>query len=157
IVIPHWAYYDFTGTGVFDAAIASQQTGPESSPPAVASSTLTYSSATRTTATATTTRLIETSPATPLPSGPNPSSSGSSNTGAIVGGVVGGVLGLAVLALIVVVLARKSKQSPQKDEQHVSGGYNPPATAQPTAPMSQYRPGISHPGTPGPEKPYEPR
>ncbi|KAG9101179.1 hypothetical protein FS749_009641 [Ceratobasidium sp. UAMH 11750] len=152
--IPHWAYYDFTGMNIFNAVTASQQTGPESSPPAVASSTPAYSSVVGTPSIPT---------ATPLPAGSKSNSSGN-NTGAIVGGVVGGVLGLAVLVFIAVVLVRKSKQSPPKNESQNQNGYNYPAPvpAQPNSAspmMGQYQPGMPHPGlaTPGPEKPYDPR
>ncbi|KAG8770107.1 hypothetical protein FRC12_004518 [Ceratobasidium sp. 428] len=156
-VIPHWAYYDFTGTGVFDAIIASQQTGPESSPPAVASSTRGHVSVVETATAIATTRLPASPSATPLPSVPK-SNSSSNNIGAIVGGAVGGVLGLAVLILVVVIRTRQSKQSSSKNERYASGGYRHPMAAQPTsaAPMSQYKPDILHPGTPGPDKSNDP-
>ncbi|KAG8690186.1 hypothetical protein FRC09_012095, partial [Ceratobasidium sp. 395] len=156
-VIPHWAYYDFTGTGVFDAIIASQQTGPESSPPAVASSTRGHVSVVETVTAIATTRSPASPRVTPLPSAPK-SNSSSNNIGAIVGGAVGGVLGLAVLILVVVIRTRQSKQSSSKNERCASGGYRHPMAAQPTsaAPMSQYKSDIPHPGTPGPDKPNDP-
>ncbi|CAE6427089.1 unnamed protein product [Rhizoctonia solani] len=106
VLIPHWAYYDFTLSGVFNAVIASQQTGPESS--AVGAATPTGSSASATGASATTTNgVLVTS--TVIPNDDNKKSS--SNTGAIVGGVVGGIVGIALIAGIGFIVIRKNKQN----------------------------------------------
>ncbi|KAG8744914.1 hypothetical protein FRC10_009284 [Ceratobasidium sp. 414] len=153
VAIPHWAYYDFTGINIFNAA-----TGPESSPAAIASSTPAYSSVGFTAS-----YSVAVPSATPLPSGPKSNSSGN-NTGAIVGGIVGGVLGVAVLVLIAVMLVRKSKQSPAKIEpqNQDNHSYPTPVPVQPNSAspmMGQYQPGMPHPGlaSPGPDqKPYDP-
>ncbi|QRV91318.1 transmembrane protein [Ceratobasidium sp. AG-Ba] len=153
IAVPHWAYYDFTGTGVFNTAIAQQQSGPESSAPATATFTSTLSSAG-----GATTRGIETPSASSNPSRPG----SSNNTVAIVGGVVGGVIGLALLGLVAFLVTHKSEKSPPKDAQYVQGGYDPSAAPQnPGTPsMGQYQPGMHHPGLMSPagmeSKPYDP-
>ncbi|CAE6476969.1 unnamed protein product [Rhizoctonia solani] len=99
VTVPNWAYYDYVTTGVFNLAIASQQSGPESTAPPGPSSTATSVVATAT----------STSTSTSIPVSNN-NSGGGSNTGAIVGGVVGGVLGIALVALIAFIVVRKNKQ-----------------------------------------------
>ncbi|QRW19269.1 Cell-membrane associated Mucin15 [Rhizoctonia solani] len=137
--VPHWAYYDFTLSGVFNAVIASQQTGPESS--AVASATSTVH---------------------PL----RESQSSGSNTGAIVGGVVGGIVGIALIAVIAFIVVRKNKQNQNTgtEGQYNQGQYNPQVGHQPSsgAPMmGQYQSVTQHSGMSpivGSEhKPYDPR
>ncbi|QRW05388.1 transmembrane protein [Ceratobasidium sp. AG-Ba] len=153
IAVPHWAYYDFTGTGVFNTAVAQQQSGPESSTPATATFTSTFSSAS-----GATTRHIETPSATSNSS----RSSSSNNTGAIVGGVVGGIIGLALLGLVAFLAAHKSEKSSSNDAQYVQGDYNPSAAPQnPGIPlMSRYQSGMHHPSLMSPagmeSKPYDP-
>ncbi|KAF8609350.1 hypothetical protein BDV93DRAFT_141356 [Ceratobasidium sp. AG-I] len=148
ISVPSWAYYDFTGTGVFNAGIAQQQTGPESSAVASATSTSPATSV----ASGASTRLVETVTATALPV---KNTASGSNTGAIAGGVVGGVLGLGLIALIAFVLVRKGKKAKTDGNvgQYAQGGYNPAVGGQPNsaAPMmGQYQPGVQHPGMPSP-------
>ncbi|CAE6365797.1 unnamed protein product [Rhizoctonia solani] len=99
VSVPSWAYYDFTTTGFFDARIASQQSGSESSA-IIASATSTPDSTAASTGTGSST------------STPNPiatTSHSTSNTGAIIGGVVGGILGIGLICLIALVLLRKRK------------------------------------------------
>ncbi|KDN50128.1 hypothetical protein RSAG8_01464, partial [Rhizoctonia solani AG-8 WAC10335] len=146
VSVPHWAYYDFTLSGVFNAVVASQQTGPESS--AVAAATPTGSSASSASTTGAT-RTTNTVAATGA-NGPNGngSKSSSSNTGAIVGGVVGGIVGIALIAVIAFIVARKDKQNknPAAESQYDQGHYVPSMGPQPGtgAPMmGQYQqPGI---------------
>ncbi|KAJ1311387.1 hypothetical protein OPQ81_009879 [Rhizoctonia solani] len=158
VLVPNWAYYDFTVSGVFNAVIASQQTGPESS--AVAA-TPTGSSASTTGAPRTTTTTAATS--TSVTSGGD-SKSGGSNTGAIVGGVVGGVLGIALIAVIAFIVLRKNKQNKNTGapSQYDQGQYTPSMGPQPGSGvpmMGQYHPvqqsAASH--VAGSEyKPYDP-
>ncbi|CAE6521301.1 unnamed protein product [Rhizoctonia solani] len=157
VQVPHWAYYDFTASGVFNAVIASQQTGAESS--AVAA-TPTGSSASATGAPATTTAGEATSTGVP---GGNNSKSGGSNTGAIVGGVVGGILGIALIGIIAFIVVRKGKQNKNAGAptQYDQSQYAPSMAPQSGAPMmGQYQP-AQHSGmspVAGTEyKPYDPR
>ncbi|KAB5593414.1 transmembrane protein [Ceratobasidium theobromae] len=147
VSIPHWAYYDFTATGVFNAVIASQQSGPESS--AVASATSATAVNTRQAGGGSATAVA--SPSTTLyPTGSSSKSSGSSNIGAIVGGAVGGVLGLALIGVIAFFLVRKGKQTKDTTpaSQYPQSNYDPsmyqPSLAAPM--MGQYQPGVQHPG-----------
>ncbi|CAE6446074.1 unnamed protein product [Rhizoctonia solani] len=178
VLVPHWAYYDFTLSGVFNAVIASQQTGkllllfnnayslmnfegPESS--AVAAATSTGSSVPATGVSRTTKGTAATS--TSLPISDDSQSSGS-NTGAIVGGVVGSIVGIALIAVIAFIVIRKNKQNknPATENQYNQGHYNPSIAPQPGtgAPMmGQYQAVVQHSGMPptvGSEyKPYDPR
>ncbi|KAL5641240.1 hypothetical protein ACGC1H_001653 [Rhizoctonia solani] len=160
VLVPHWAYYDFTLSGVFNAVIASQQTGPESS--AVAAATSTGSSVPATGVSRTTKGTAATS--TSLPISDDSQSSGS-NTGAIVGGVVGSIVGIALIAVIAFIVIRKNKQNknPATENQYNQGHYNPSIAPQPGtgAPMmGQYQAVVQHSGMPptvGSEyKPYDP-
>ncbi|EUC66764.1 transmembrane protein, putative, partial [Rhizoctonia solani AG-3 Rhs1AP] len=161
VLVPHWAYYDFTLSGIFNAVIASQQTGAESS--AVTGATSTGSSASATGVSRTSTKGAAAT-STSLPSSDDSQSSGS-NTGAIVGGVVGGIFGIALIAVIAFIVIRKNKQNknPATENQYNQGHYNP-STAQPGtgAPMmGQHQPVVQHSGmspVAGSEyKPYDPR
>ncbi|GAB1518972.1 hypothetical protein RhiTH_002037 [Rhizoctonia solani] len=151
--LPHWAYYDFTLSGVFNAVIASQQTGPESS--AVASATSTSAP----------TSFISTPPIATGTNLPGESQSSGSNTGAIVGGVVGGIVGIALIAVIAFIVVRKNKQNQNTgtEGQYNQGQYNPQVGHQPSsgAPMmGQYQSVTQHSGMSpivGSEhKPYDP-
>ncbi|CAE6391864.1 unnamed protein product [Rhizoctonia solani] len=161
VLVPHWAYYDFTLSGIFNAVIASQQIGTESS--AVTGATSTGSSASATGVSRTSTKGAAAT-STSLPSSDDSQSSGS-NTGAIVGGVVGGIFGIALIAVIAFIVIRKNKQNknPATENQYNQGHYNP-STAQPGtgAPMmGQHQPVVQHSGMSpiaGSEyKPYDPR
>ncbi|CAE6426870.1 unnamed protein product [Rhizoctonia solani] len=154
VLVPHWAYYDFTLSGVFNAVIASQQTGPESS--AVASATSTSAP----------TSFISTPPIATGTNLPGESQSSGSNTGAIVGGVVGGIVGIALIAVIAFIVVRKNKQNQNTgtEGQYNQGQYNPQVGHQPSsgAPMmGQYQSVTQHSGMSpivGSEhKPYDPR
>ncbi|KAF8743451.1 hypothetical protein RHS02_03225, partial [Rhizoctonia solani] len=137
VTVPSWAYYDFTNSGNFDPAMASQNSGPESSAIAAPTSTGPNSTATDV--------------------NPNPTmtqSQSSSNTGAIVGGVIGGVLGIVLICLIAFVLVRKRKQQeptinhprPSQNQQMAAqpnlatpiAGHAAPY--QPSTPNSEYKP-----------------
>ncbi|CUA77165.1 hypothetical protein RSOLAG22IIIB_06539 [Rhizoctonia solani] len=109
VTIPSWAYYDFTHANVFNAAVASQQSGPESS--AISSATNTAVSAPAPTGSAPSPNSTHTEIIGDIPTAkPVESQSGpNSNTGAIVGGVVGGVLGLGLIALLAYVLIQKPR------------------------------------------------
>ncbi|KAF8707908.1 hypothetical protein RHS03_03921, partial [Rhizoctonia solani] len=153
VLVPHWAYYDFTLSGVFNAVIASQQTGPESS--AVASATSTSAP----------TSFISTPPIATGTNLPGESQSSGSNTGAIVGGVVGGIVGIALIAVIAFIVVRKNKQNQNTgtEGQYNQGQYNPQVGHQPGsgAPMmGQYQSVTQHSGMSpivGSEhKPYDP-
>ncbi|KAF8762004.1 hypothetical protein RHS01_00720 [Rhizoctonia solani] len=153
VLVPHWAYYDFTLSGVFNAVIASQQTGPESS--AVASATSTSAP----------TSFISTPPIATGTNLPGESQSSGSNTGAIVGGVVGGIVGIALIAVIAFIVVRKNKQNQNTgtEGQYNQGQYNPQVGHQPSsgAPMmGQYQSVTQHSGMSpivGSEhKPYDP-
>ncbi|KAF8709046.1 hypothetical protein RHS03_03301, partial [Rhizoctonia solani] len=143
VTVPSWAYYDFTNSGNFDPAMASQNSGPESSAIAAPTSTGPNSTATDV--------------------NPNPTmtqSQSSSNTGAIVGGVIGGVLGIVLICLIAFVLVRKRKQQeptinnprPSQNQQMAAqpnlatpiAGHAAPY--QPGTPNSEYKP--YYPSTP---------
>ncbi|CAE7102158.1 unnamed protein product, partial [Rhizoctonia solani] len=127
-VVPNWAFYDYVTAGVFNQVIASQQSGPESTGPAVPSSTRASTATTTSTSTA----------------APVSNNSGGSNTGAIVGGVVGGVLGIALVALIAFFVVRKNKQSKPGPPEL------PPTPTELTQPTAKYDGGYT------PYDPYQP-
>ncbi|CAE6425427.1 unnamed protein product [Rhizoctonia solani] len=156
VSVPHWAYYDFTLSGIFNAVIASQQTGPESS--AVSSSTPTGTRTSSTSATAVAT-------STNVPSGSDDAKSSGSNTGAIVGGVVGGVVGIALIAVIAFIVVRKNKQNQNKgaESHYEQSQYNPQTGPQPGSGipmMGQYQSVGQHTGVSpvagSAYKPYDP-
>ncbi|CAE6417484.1 unnamed protein product [Rhizoctonia solani] len=179
VLVPHWAYYDFTLSGVFNAVLASQQTGAESS--AVAAATPTASPETgapRTTATpaATSTSIAN--------NNNDDTKSGGSNTGAIVGGVVGGIVGIALIAGIAFIVSlvggivgialiagiafivvRKNKQNknPSAESHYDQSHYNPslgPQSGSGAPMMGQYQPVVQNSGmsqvTGSEYKPYDP-
>ncbi|KAF8733698.1 hypothetical protein AX14_003625 [Amanita brunnescens Koide BX004] len=88
--VPHWAYIDVTTLGEFNATLAQQLNGPESTagPQPTAASSLTPSS----------THSASSSP------------HDSTIIGPIIGGVVGGVAFLALLSLAVMLLLRRRRQ-----------------------------------------------
>ncbi|KAG8728160.1 hypothetical protein FRC11_011686 [Ceratobasidium sp. 423] len=151
VAVPNWAYYNYVTAGVFNLAIASQQSGPESTAPPGPSSTATSAGSTAT------------STSTSIPSNNN-NSGGGSNTGAIVGGVVGGVLGIALVALIAFIVVRRNKQErPGVDEPpHTPNEYIQPTTTQyagTLASYGQYQPvaqSQTFAPTIQPYKPYDP-
>ncbi|KAB5592740.1 transmembrane protein [Ceratobasidium theobromae] len=154
VVVPHWAYYDFTPTGIFDAAVAQQQLGPESS--MVISTSQTYPTDTGTAiVTGTNTALF-----TPTPTGTKTPNPAPNNTGAIVGGVVGGILGVALIALIGFILVRRNQAKNSTTVQYAQGGFNPTAGSQPNlgSPVMahQPRPGVPYATTGLEYKPYNP-
>ncbi|CEL59240.1 hypothetical protein RSOLAG1IB_03173 [Rhizoctonia solani AG-1 IB] len=151
--VPSWAYHDFTTAGVFNAVIASQQSGPESS--AIAAST--GASTLAPTATSTGTGIV-----TSVPNPPPTQSPSSSNTGAIIGGIVGGVLGIGLIGLIAFVLVRKRKHD-EPALKYPEAGYKPQTTTQPntTTPIigqiTPYQINTSNQPVSTPEyKPYDP-
>ncbi|KAH7344947.1 hypothetical protein B0J17DRAFT_637648 [Rhizoctonia solani] len=153
VLVPHWAYHDFTLSGVFNAVI-----GVESS--AVAAATPTASSATGVPRTTDTPAATSTS----VTSSDDAKSSGS-NTGAIVGGVVGGIVGIALIAGIAFIVLRKNKQnkSSSAESQYNQSNYNQSLGPQPGsgAPMmGQYQPTVQNSGmsqvTGSEYKPYDP-
>ncbi|EUC56217.1 transmembrane protein, putative [Rhizoctonia solani AG-3 Rhs1AP] len=108
VTVPSWAYYDFTTSGIFNPATASQLFGPESSAIPVATNTRRPAPSSTSTETSNVSR---------------------SNTGAIVGGAVGGVLGLGLIALVAFVLTRKQKHEDPATS-YSEASYKPPITTQ---------------------------
>ncbi|CUA75471.1 hypothetical protein RSOLAG22IIIB_11771 [Rhizoctonia solani] len=163
VTVPSWAYYDFTNTGVFNAVIASQQSGPESS--AVSGATNTLAPAPVPTAVrdpSPTSTETETMGDTPTTKPVKPQSESGPTTGAIIGAVVGGVLGIGLMALIAFVLTRNRKpQDPSL--KYPEASHKPPMTAQfnPASPMTGQAPpyqfNAPNQPVPTPEyKPYDP-
>ncbi|CAE6429366.1 unnamed protein product, partial [Rhizoctonia solani] len=105
VSVPSWAYYDFTVADTFNAEIALQQSGLESSAVSVATST----PAPAPNPTVTSSAATEANGITSTPNPIKNQSESSSNTGAIIGGVVGGVLGIGVIGLIALVVVRRRK------------------------------------------------
>ncbi|CAE6422199.1 unnamed protein product [Rhizoctonia solani] len=155
VSVPSWAYYDFTTAGVFNAAVASQQTGLESSAVSGATSTPIAVPSLTGAPSATPTEIIG-GTSTPKPV----KTQSGSNTGAIIGGVVGGVLGIGLIALIAFVLTRKRKAE-DPAAKYPEANHKPPMAAQfnPVTPMtgqpSPYQFGAQPMSTPE-HKPYDP-
>ncbi|CAE6386000.1 unnamed protein product [Rhizoctonia solani] len=154
VLVPHWAYYDFTLSGIFNAVIASQQTGPESS--AVSAPTSTSNPASNTTP------AVPSATSTNITNGGGESQSSGSNTGAIVGGVVGGIVGIALIAVVAFVVVRKNKQNQNKgaEGQYDQSQYSPQVPGGGAPMMGQYQPAAQHSGmsavTGSEYKPYDP-
>ncbi|KAG8715399.1 hypothetical protein FRC11_004299 [Ceratobasidium sp. 423] len=155
VAVPSWAYYDFTTAGAFNVAIASQQSGLEST----AGSGPTATSAPNPLPTSTTGGNGDVPTSKPVKT---QSQSSSNNMGAIIGGVVGGVLGIALICLIAFVLLRKRKPE-DPVTQYPEAGKKPPMTAQAnlvtpmTGQVHPYQFGVPNQPILTPEyKPYDP-
>ncbi|CAE6365822.1 unnamed protein product [Rhizoctonia solani] len=153
VSVPPWAYYDFTIAGVFNAVLASQQTGHESSAIAAPTGTSTLASSATSTGT---------SSGTSVPKPISTQSQSSSNTGAIIGGVVGGVLGIGLICLIAFVLVRKRKHE-EPATKYPETSHKPQVATQPNLAtpvaghVAQYQFGTPNQPMSTPEyKPYDP-
>ncbi|KAH7344110.1 hypothetical protein B0J17DRAFT_625677 [Rhizoctonia solani] len=140
VAVPSWAYYDFTTSGTFNATIASQQVGVESS--AISGATSTPAPAPNpTVASSEASTATEGIGSTVVPNNVKGQSGSSSNTGAIVGGVVGGILGIALIGLIALALVRKRK-SESPATYNPEANHNSPMTSpfNATTPMAGHVP-----------------